>query len=224
MHKWVWFSIQMTAVCLLWLPLIPQGTYAIIYCWRFLCGINLSFLCCHASLAIEANCCRFSHGMLIVSFWLVEVDWVIASQGLSVLLSGPEACTSCVQGYNKAVDWWALGVLIYEMAAGYPPFFADQPIQIYEKIVSGKVRKDTGSTSCCKQGSWKEQERWLEILRNIHSLLLLCLFHSVFLPSHVRHFWPVRYPSTQFDPDTCTHYSTGLGMSYSCVIVMKVRL
>ena len=43
------------------------------------------------------------------------------------------------QGYNKAVDWWALGVLIYEMAAGYPPFFADAPIQIYEKIVSGKV-------------------------------------------------------------------------------------
>lgn len=43
------------------------------------------------------------------------------------------------QGYNKAVDWWALGVLVYEMAAGYPPFFADQPIQIYEKIVSGKV-------------------------------------------------------------------------------------
>jgi protein kinase A len=26
------------------------------------------------------------------------------------------------------------------MAAGYPPFFAEQPIQIYEKIVSGKVR------------------------------------------------------------------------------------
>lgn len=44
-----------------------------------------------------------------------------------------------LQGYNKAVDWWALGVLVYEMAAGYPPFFADQPIQIYEKIVSGKV-------------------------------------------------------------------------------------
>eukprot|EP00096_Caligus_rogercresseyi_P007229 TRINITY_DN2502_c0_g1_i3.p1 TRINITY_DN2502_c0_g1~~TRINITY_DN2502_c0_g1_i3.p1 ORF type:complete len:397 (-),score=47.37 TRINITY_DN2502_c0_g1_i3:597-1655(-) len=44
------------------------------------------------------------------------------------------------KGYNKAVDWWALGVLMYEMAAGYPPFFADQPIQIYEKIVSGRVR------------------------------------------------------------------------------------
>jgi len=44
------------------------------------------------------------------------------------------------KGYNKAVDWWALGVLIFEMDAGYPPFFADQPIQIYEKIVAGKVR------------------------------------------------------------------------------------
>ena len=48
-----------------------------------------------------------------------------------------------LQGYNKAVDWWALGVLVYEMAAGYPPFFADQPIQIYEKIVSGKVSIET---------------------------------------------------------------------------------
>uniref|UniRef100_A0A8C3FSV4 cAMP-dependent protein kinase n=1 Tax=Chrysemys picta bellii TaxID=8478 RepID=A0A8C3FSV4_CHRPI len=32
-----------------------------------------------------------------------------------------------------------LGVLIYEMAAGYSPFFADQPIQLYKKIVCGKV-------------------------------------------------------------------------------------
>ncbi|KAK7497552.1 hypothetical protein BaRGS_00011192 [Batillaria attramentaria] len=44
------------------------------------------------------------------------------------------------KGYNKAVDWWALGVLIYEMSAGYPPFYANEPLQIYEKIVAGKVR------------------------------------------------------------------------------------
>lgn len=44
------------------------------------------------------------------------------------------------RGYNKAVDWWALGVIIYEMTAGYPPFFAENPIQIYEKIVSGHLR------------------------------------------------------------------------------------
>lgn len=44
------------------------------------------------------------------------------------------------KGYNKAVDWWAVGVLIYEMAAGYPPFFADDPMQMYQKIIAGKVR------------------------------------------------------------------------------------
>lgn len=49
-------------------------------------------------------------------------------------------CKFLIEIFLFFVDWWALGVLIYEMAAGYPPFFADQPIQIYEKIVSGKVR------------------------------------------------------------------------------------
>ena len=26
------------------------------------------------------------------------------------------------EGYTRAVDWWALGVLIYEMVVGQPPF------------------------------------------------------------------------------------------------------
>jgi len=43
-------------------------------------------------------------------------------------------------GYTKAVDWWALGVLLYEMVAGFPPFFAEQSIKLYQNILSGKVR------------------------------------------------------------------------------------
>lgn len=32
-------------------------------------------------------------------------------------------------GHDKTLDWWALGILIYEMLAGIPPFYdKDQSI------------------------------------------------------------------------------------------------
>ena len=43
------------------------------------------------------------------------------------------------KGHNKAVDWWALGILIYEMLAGYPPFTDENPFVIYEKILAGNI-------------------------------------------------------------------------------------
>lgn len=44
------------------------------------------------------------------------------------------------KGHGKAVDWWALGILIFEMLAGYPPFFDDNPFGIYEKILGGRIQ------------------------------------------------------------------------------------
>lgn len=29
--------------------------------------------------------------------------------------------------YNKAVDWWAIGTLLYEMLSGLPPFYDQDP-------------------------------------------------------------------------------------------------
>ncbi|KAM7357028.1 protein kinase, cAMP-dependent, catalytic subunit 3 [Cochliomyia hominivorax] len=43
------------------------------------------------------------------------------------------------KGHNRAVDWWALGILIYEMLVGYPPFYDENPFGIYEKILGGKI-------------------------------------------------------------------------------------
>lgn len=43
------------------------------------------------------------------------------------------------KGHGKPVDWWALGVLIFEMLAGYPPFYDENPFGIYQKVLSGKI-------------------------------------------------------------------------------------
>ncbi|KAI9218287.1 kinase-like domain-containing protein [Blastocladiella britannica] len=43
------------------------------------------------------------------------------------------------RGHCRAVDWWALGILIFEMLCGYPPFFDDTAYGIYEKILQGRI-------------------------------------------------------------------------------------
>lgn len=43
------------------------------------------------------------------------------------------------KGHNKAVDWWAFGILLFEMLVGYPPFYDESPFGIYEKILAGKI-------------------------------------------------------------------------------------
>lgn len=39
------------------------------------------------------------------------------------------------QGYNKTVDWWTLGVLLYEMLTGLPPFYDENTNEMYRKIL-----------------------------------------------------------------------------------------
>jgi serum/glucocorticoid-regulated kinase 2 len=40
------------------------------------------------------------------------------------------------RGYNKTVDWWTLGVLLYEMLTGLPPFYDENTNEMYRKILS----------------------------------------------------------------------------------------
>ncbi|MBW0566232.1 hypothetical protein O181_105947 [Austropuccinia psidii MF-1] len=43
------------------------------------------------------------------------------------------------KGHGKPADWWAFGILIFEMLVGYPPFFNSDgqgPFGIYEKILA----------------------------------------------------------------------------------------
>ena len=43
------------------------------------------------------------------------------------------------KGHGKGVDWWTLGILMYEMMVGQPPFVDDDPMGIYQQILNGKL-------------------------------------------------------------------------------------
>jgi serine/threonine protein kinase len=43
------------------------------------------------------------------------------------------------KGHGKGVDWWTLGILLFEMMAGQPPFVDDDPMGIYQQILAGKL-------------------------------------------------------------------------------------
>jgi len=41
-------------------------------------------------------------------------------------------------GYTKTCDWWSVGVIMFEMLVGYPPFCSDSPQETYWKVMRWK--------------------------------------------------------------------------------------
>ncbi|XP_061307339.1 microtubule-associated serine/threonine-protein kinase 2 isoform X1 [Pezoporus flaviventris] len=43
------------------------------------------------------------------------------------------------QGYGKPVDWWAMGVILYEFLVGCVPFFGDTPEELFGQVISDEI-------------------------------------------------------------------------------------
>jgi serine/threonine protein kinase len=53
-------------------------------------------------------------------------------------------------GHDKAVDWWSLGILLYELTVGIPPFYSQNVNEMYSKIQHGVLRFPPFLSDACK--------------------------------------------------------------------------
>ncbi|XP_049577005.1 microtubule-associated serine/threonine-protein kinase 1 isoform X1 [Syngnathus scovelli] len=43
------------------------------------------------------------------------------------------------QGYGKPVDWWAMGIILYEFLVGCVPFFGDTPEELFGQVITDNM-------------------------------------------------------------------------------------
>merc|ERR1712154_699686 len=81
------------------------------------------------------------------------------------------------KGYDKKVDWWSMGVIMFECLVGYAPFHANDPLATCRKIVRYeryfKIPADIKRALYC----------FLSILDHSSFCLCVCAFFYLFSSS-----------------------------------------
>eukprot|EP01118_Nematostelium_gracile_P004408 TRINITY_DN1515_c0_g1_i2.p1 TRINITY_DN1515_c0_g1~~TRINITY_DN1515_c0_g1_i2.p1 ORF type:complete len:636 (+),score=184.40 TRINITY_DN1515_c0_g1_i2:1123-3030(+) len=78
-------------------------------------------------------------------------------------------------GYTKAVDWWAVGILLFEMLSGNPPFYSQNIQTMYSKISAAQLNFpdrpsfDEATKDIISQLLEKDPEKRLQYALNIRS-------------------------------------------------------
>jgi serum/glucocorticoid-regulated kinase 2 len=57
---------------------------------------------------------------------------------------------SYVLGHSRAVDFWSLGILLYEMLVGIPPFFSENINETYNMILKADVEYPRDMSADCE--------------------------------------------------------------------------
>ena len=42
------------------------------------------------------------------------------------------------KGYGKPVDWWSMGIILYEFLVGCVPFFGNSPEELFSQVINGE--------------------------------------------------------------------------------------
>lgn len=54
------------------------------------------------------------------------------------------------EGYDRSVDWWCLGAVLYEMLHGLPPFYSRNTHDMYDRILNKPLKLRTGISESAK--------------------------------------------------------------------------
>eukprot|EP01061_Rhynchopus_euleeides_P013849 TRINITY_DN2404_c0_g1_i1.p1 TRINITY_DN2404_c0_g1~~TRINITY_DN2404_c0_g1_i1.p1 ORF type:complete len:642 (+),score=225.57 TRINITY_DN2404_c0_g1_i1:137-1927(+) len=94
------------------------------------------------------NCVLDSKGNCCITDFGLAKPGINSKEETSTFCGTPEYLapefleSGCCHG--RAVDWWSLGILLYEMIAGLPPFYSDNINEMYEMIKYKNLSFPTG--------------------------------------------------------------------------------
>ncbi|KAJ1567048.1 camp-dependent protein kinase catalytic subunit, partial [Cladochytrium tenue] len=86
------------------------------------------------------------------------------------------------QAYTTAADWWSAGIVAYELMAGYTPFQAATPLEVYERVLgecespgrskAGEIGGSDGGDGTAATGTLRRGMHWSSQIRGDARLLV----------------------------------------------------